>query len=449
MKITVKFLSVILALTAIFTLTSCTHEHVFGEWSGDETGHVRACDKCDETEAGTHTFDEGVVTVEPKALEAGEKTYTCTLCGYSYTEEIPQKLSITLEEFETFDTHTSLQKKYLADKVANIAAYADGTSELSYQGTPYFKWTLDGLDDSETLNTYMIYIGMQEDLSDAKTYKSRLNEYDRSNGFNFYIRTKYYWKVEAIIDEADGSTISVTSETSSFTTLDGPRTLYVSGVANVRDLGGKDCEGGVLRQGILFRCGRFNSNYTKAASISATGKKTMLEELGIKSEIDLRAGEKNGVYQNGFPTDGSEAAYSWIDKSVKYYFCPGTYSSTILSEAQGKTMIKNAFTVLADPDNYPVVFHCSIGTDRTGMVAFLTEGICGCSYEDMERDYLFSNFGNIGSSRAESTLKTVTSPITAMQGSTIQEKCVNYLLSCGITQEQIDSIKNILIEKTN
>ena len=36
-----------------------------------------------------HTYDSGVVTKEPDCIEKGVKTYTCTGCGDTYTEEIP------------------------------------------------------------------------------------------------------------------------------------------------------------------------------------------------------------------------------------------------------------------------------------------------------------------------------------------------------------------------
>jgi hypothetical protein len=66
--------------------------HAWGDWTPDgEAQHKRVCAK-DEThvETGAHTFDEGVVTVEPTVTAAGEKTFTCTVCGYKKTEEIPK-----------------------------------------------------------------------------------------------------------------------------------------------------------------------------------------------------------------------------------------------------------------------------------------------------------------------------------------------------------------------
>nr|WP_253288307.1 carboxypeptidase regulatory-like domain-containing protein [Blautia sp. MSJ-19] len=44
-----------------------------------------------EIEVKEHVFDEGVVTKEAAVGEAGEMTYTCTVCGATKTEEIPEK----------------------------------------------------------------------------------------------------------------------------------------------------------------------------------------------------------------------------------------------------------------------------------------------------------------------------------------------------------------------
>ncbi len=42
----------------------------------------------DETDATGHSWDDGVVTTEPTATTDGVMTYTCTVCGETYTEAI-------------------------------------------------------------------------------------------------------------------------------------------------------------------------------------------------------------------------------------------------------------------------------------------------------------------------------------------------------------------------
>ena len=79
------------------------HEHTFAtEWSKDETNHWHAatCDHKEEVkDKAAHTWDAGKVTKAPTETEAGVKTYTCTVCGQTRTEEIAK-----LAHTHTFDT---------------------------------------------------------------------------------------------------------------------------------------------------------------------------------------------------------------------------------------------------------------------------------------------------------------------------------------------------------
>ena len=77
---------------------SGTATHAYGEeWKKDATGHWHdsTCDATAPThdvmksDFAAHTFDEGVVTKPEDHGVVGEKKFTCTVCGYSKTEEIP------------------------------------------------------------------------------------------------------------------------------------------------------------------------------------------------------------------------------------------------------------------------------------------------------------------------------------------------------------------------
>ena len=74
--------------TVTVTQEGKPHECAFGGWEAvDAENHKRVC-ACGEEETESHSYDEGVVTIEPKHEIPGERTFTCTECGYSYTEEI-------------------------------------------------------------------------------------------------------------------------------------------------------------------------------------------------------------------------------------------------------------------------------------------------------------------------------------------------------------------------
>ena len=77
---------------------SGTATHTYGtEWTKDESGHWHesTCGTTAPThdamkiDFAAHTFDEGKVTKPADFGVVGEKKFTCTVCGYSYTQEIP------------------------------------------------------------------------------------------------------------------------------------------------------------------------------------------------------------------------------------------------------------------------------------------------------------------------------------------------------------------------
>ena len=89
----------------------------------------------------------------------------------------------------------------------------------------------------------------------------------------------------------------------------------------------------------------------------------MRNYLNIKSEIDLRLIENNevGSYEE-----------SALGSGINYYQCPMSYDGNIL--VNNKNMVKNIFDLLSDKTNYPLIYHCNIGTDRTGLITYLLNG---------------------------------------------------------------------------
>ena len=69
-----------------------SHTHTYSEqWSHNDSEHWRACTgaDCDEViDKAAHTWDNGNITKEPTCTAKGEKTYTCTVCSATKTEEI-------------------------------------------------------------------------------------------------------------------------------------------------------------------------------------------------------------------------------------------------------------------------------------------------------------------------------------------------------------------------
>lgn len=290
--------------------------------------------------------------------------------------------------------------------------------------------------------------------------------------YNLIPGRTYYWKV-------GGTYSNDTSEVGSFTTKQSAvRAISVDGVSNVRDLGGYKVGNGNVNYGLLYRGGKLNGT-ANGEAVTDEGKATMLNRLGIKTEIDLRSeSDDGGQTQNA------------IGENVKYVKIPlGQYANVIDYEswrnlgkdkvsggydANNKNAIKGLFELLANESNYPVYFHCNAGADRTGTLALLINGLLGVDEQSLIKDYeltTFSRYGRRLRSGVEEDGKSFTSSgimqndggnyvamglfIDALKANytvngTINEAVYNYLIEyIGLSNETIDRIKGILLSETS
>lgn len=70
-------------------------KHDFGDWETNENSHFRECARCYITENSPHSWNNGIITIEPTTEAEGEKTYSCTVCPATKTEAVPK---LPLEE---------------------------------------------------------------------------------------------------------------------------------------------------------------------------------------------------------------------------------------------------------------------------------------------------------------------------------------------------------------
>lgn len=309
---------------------------------------------------------------------------------------------------ENIEIHTQLQLNYLNNSYSTIASYANGTAENSRPVPVNFSWGAAAEGTGQFLG-YLLTLSENSDLSNGKTFALQ-NTYLEL--YNLKIGTDYYWNVTALYSDC-----MFVGATDKFSTVDtSPRNLYISGVTNARDIGGwTTVDGNTVNQDLLFRTGSLNGTTEK-------GNTALFDYLGVKTEIDLRL--------------DSEASNTFGSK-INYVHCPMNYDGNILA-INSEAIIK-VFKVLGDKNNYPIVFHCSIGTDRTGMVAFLMNGLLGASEEYLYRDYLYSNFGSIGSSRSSSAIGTYLGTVGKCKGDTLSEQIYNYLIGIGVEADDIDT----------
>jgi len=246
------------------------------------------------------------------------------------------------------------------------------------------------------------------------------------------IDTEYFWQVET---EVKGE--KIVSGIFSFKTADTPRTLFIDGVTNTRDLGGYTTSLGVMAQNRVFRGAKLE-NITSAGKITA-------KKLGIKTDLDLRSpGE---IPQK----DKSPLDVNYINVDAPYY---ATYSDMAISDSRFYPNVKEIMQVFADANNYPIYMHCTYGKDRTGTFAFLLGALCGKNLVQLKQDFWLSVYsvdGAISKDKIKSTweqFELLYTFIDGQVGRTFAEKTETYLKTVGLTQKQLDSIKaNILVQE--
>jgi protein-tyrosine phosphatase len=172
------------------------------------------------------------------------------------------------------------------------------------------------------------------------------------------------------------------------------RHLKFNSVMNFRDLGGYGTgDGKTVAWRRIFRCGEFR-NVTK------DDFKRLTNELGVVSVIDLRSGpelENNG---KGL-LEGSEIKYCNIafmtdddpgGNAGRYAHCTnmGEFYLEMARQKDYGQRITEALEIIAEPENHPLVFHCAVGKDRTGMLAAILLNLLGVAEDDIIQDYTLS-----------------------------------------------------------
>lgn len=301
-------------------------------------------------------------------------------------------------------------------------------------------WDIEFTHDAEEADEYSVEVSLDEDFEDAWEFPAIDG---KATIQNLYIGSTHYYRIKAVTGEEVEYSKAYTLETSDMA----PRLINIDGMTNCRDLGGKWTENGnYIKQGLIYRTAALDDTIS-GSIITDAGRETMLKQLGVKTEIELRGGPKGlGGEQNA-----KERPSLLNDESVVNHFNPMGYEGGKSPLFRNIIPVVNFFNHFDDDDFYPAFFHCRIGTDRTGFCSTLLNGLLGLSVEDCYRDYLFSNFGKIqktstihqnGSDSPDGYL----ADLLAWEGDTFQQKVYNFLRTIGISEYTLRYILETMLE---
>lgn len=220
----------------------------------------------------------------------------------------------------------------------------------------------------------------------------------------------------------------------------GVRMIYTPSVWNVRDLGGWACTGGRVKYGKIFRGGHFGN-------ITAADKATIVDWLGVATDIDLRNNSETG----NITTSPLGAGVEYFHQSLDFY---ANAVSTSAASARTVAVLKKVMACVAA--NKPCYFHCMSGADRTGTIAYLLLSLLGVSQSDKDKEYELTAFSDeADGKRFRNSNYNVTNgngwyPLIkyfrdTYTGENDNEKVVAWAVANGITAAEINAFRAAMV----
>ena len=226
------------------------------------------------------------------------------------------------------------------------------------------------------------------------------------------------------------------------------------GVPNARDLGGLPGRNGrYVKRGRIYRTAGLNDNAkyrypgTKErmprekwtgpgkSRITPPVRELIVEKLGVKTDLDLRNDGET------FKMTGSPLG----DKVKWVHITSSNYSG--LGEGKGRDAFVRCFKVFLDEANYPIVFHCIAGADRTGSLACVLNGLLGVEEDLLYKDWRYTWTGRADPKPVpEDRWKRLMGVFSKYEGSTLNERIEKFVLSNGFTTEDIEKFRSLMLK---
>ncbi len=319
---------------------------------------------------------------------------------------------------ETVDLNAKYQKEFyecknfravkrVIKKMNKLPEYRD---KYTVPEPAKFKW--QGSEDTYNL-----------EISDNKDFENPVvvtTSETQAQVYNLKKCTKYYWRVN-------------NCEPGFFITDNiVPRWLYIEGLTNLRDFGGDiNNQGRQVKQGLVIRGPRLED-------IKSEEAKAEMKSL-IKTDLDLRAEAIDRLHLTESP----------LGKDIKFILYPyNGYHDVLVDEYSEKN--KKLIDMFADESLYPIYFHCAGGQDRTGTLGFFLDAILGLEDKDIIRNYELTMQSNLDQklsrSRKDKIKKFLKIIRKRNKHKSYAENTVDYLRECGVTDETMDKIREILLK---
>lgn len=232
-------------------------------------------------------------------------------------------------------------------------------------------------------------------------------------------------------------------------------TLNLAGTRNTRDLGGyKTADGRSTKRDMFFR----SDNTDK---LTDEDIKKLKETHGLKYVIDLRYDSEIASSPDRLQNVDGITYYNiplYISKEQLQALISGTIDlgDGYIESLNQKETVKKIFDTFASMDGGSVLFHCTNGKDRTGMVSAMLLGLCGVSDEDIVSNYSVTYELIKDSDAVQKGIEKYGTDSLFKSSPEYMEKLLahinnhyesveGYLSECGVSQDNLEKIKGKFI----
>ena len=173
--------------------------------------------------------------------------------------------------------------------------------------------------------------------------------------------------------------------------------ILIKGAYNLRDLGGYiNQDGKTIKKDKIFRAGKLTD--------IPTTEFEKLKMMNLKSICDFRTTSEQKkspdtwynlekINRYSLPIgEGRMDQPDWLERaSMGEGKDSYLYKANLSYVRENTKQYKSFFKLLMDDANYPLLFHCTAGKDRTGFAAILLKHILGIDRKTIVEDYLLTN----------------------------------------------------------
>lgn len=377
-------------------------------------------------------------TPEPEIQLAPEiKSGDCVLAPNKYAEEFVKNVTYPDRDY-TYSVVLDYHGGYNGQLAEGESVNGDKSSEYT------IRWEANEAEGK-----------LQLVLSEQETGWSMTKEITAGSNYvdvnNLTPNVHYTYKVSSI----DNGTVMTEGN---FTTYGHIRQVFFkTRVRNGRDMGGWLTYGGkMVKYHKIYRTGRFESSTLANSGIKAIKAEGVLAQLDLRNTSDVL----------------DAPAIAGFDFCAPLIETGG--DSMLKAEKGDKTRQCMQFIIDCVKNDKPVIYHCSLGRDRTGTLGMIILGVLDVVEGDISKEYEVTYFSPRGWSIASSeTYKTFQNLRTTWAYKPAAEyiwagkypngtyefnddkespdytpfsvRVEKYLLDIGISQEDIDTFRELML----